>query len=100
MSEQKVEVCVCGRCKKPIIDAAYIQVNGAIVLQKLIDPAQVPLYRCKEHAENYAMRISMHADCWIATLRDHGAPLHDMAKILEGMRTAEAAVKAAAKKKK
>lgn len=79
MSE--VNVPVCGRCKKPIVDVAFVQVNGAIVLQKIFKP-EIPFYRTAEHAENYAQRIDLHAECWMDTLRDHGVPLHDMTKIL------------------
>lgn len=91
MSE--VQVPVCGRCKKPIVDIAFVQVNGAIVLQTIFKP-EIPLYKTVEHAENYAKRINLHADCWMDTLRDHGVQLHDMTKVL-----AELQAKAAIDKK-
>ena len=83
MGEQKVPEC--GRCKKAIIDVAYIEVRGAVILQEFL-PVQVPLYRCKEHAENYAQHIPLHADWWIDTLKDHTINLHDMKNVLEILR--------------
>ena len=85
MPQRTQEVLLCGRCKLPIVDIAYIQVRAAIILQEFL-PGEVPLYKSKEHAENYAQHIPMHADCWIATLKDHSAILHDLKGVLEIMK--------------
>lgn len=84
MNENKFEVPQCGRCKKPIMDVAYVEVGGAIVLQKILPP-EIPIFKTPEHAENYAQRIPMHPDCWIDTLKDHGAKLHNMAELIKNL---------------
>jgi len=83
--ETDFNVVICDRCKKPITVVSYIRVSGAVILQEYFEPIP-PLYRCKEHAENYAKFLSLHDDCWMATLTDHGVKINDMTEILARMR--------------
>ncbi len=97
--EQTVEVPACGRCRKPIVDPAYMRVMGCVVLQKFYDSGPA-LYKSKEHADNYSRHINMHCDCFMATLRDHGVELHDMSKILTQMQQKAASEKTPQKHRK
>jgi len=73
---------ICNRCKKPIEEVAYSLISQAIILQKVFIQMP-PLFQCKEHAENFSMTMSMHTDCWMATLKDFGVPIHNMKEVLK-----------------
>ena len=45
------------------------------------------MFKCKEHAENYARTPNVHADCWIKMLKEvFHLELHDMTAVLEEYR--------------
>jgi len=83
------ENIICNRCQKPILDLSYVEVRPTIVLQKYMAPIP-PVFSCPEHAENFATPMRFHDDCWIAELKDHGVPIHDMKEVIKkynGMKT-------------
>lgn len=73
---------VCSHCGKIIEDVAFVEVRPTIVLQEYF--AQTPpIFKCKEHAENYTKTMKFHADCWMDELRDHGVEIHDMKEVIK-----------------
>ncbi len=71
---------ICARCKKEIESIAYVRVQPTLILQPYM-PQTPPLFKCREHAENFAKPMDFHDDCWIDELLDHEIPIHDMKEI-------------------
>ena len=89
--EETFKLPVCCRCKKEIKEVAFIKTQPAIVLQQFFTQIP-PIFKCPEHAENYAKGMQFHSDCYIAELREHGVEIHDMDEVVK--RYSEAFTKA------
>ena len=76
---RKEEKLICKRCKEEIKEPSYILVGGEVITN--VRTAKV--FTCPEQMFNYAQKIPMHTDCWIATLREHGIELYDLDKVYE-----------------
>ena len=74
------EVIVCNGCKKPIEEIAYIHILPSIVMQKFFT-ANPPLFKCKEHLENYSKTLDFHDTCWMKELKSHGVEINNMTEI-------------------
>lgn len=85
---EEIKFPICDRCKKEIQDIAYISVMPSLILQKFF--AQIPpIFKCKEHAENYTKQMIFHDDCWMEELTDHDVEIHDMKEIIKQYRKKE-----------
>ena len=72
----------CDFCGEEIKDPAYVKISGQIILQGFSSMPNI--FKCKEHAENYARTPNVHADCWILLLKEiFHLTLHDMTAVLE-----------------
>ncbi len=76
----EMKLITCNRCQKTIEDIAYVKIQPAILLQEFFTQTP-PLFSCPEHAENYSKGMTFHTDCWMAELKDHGIPIHDMTQV-------------------
>lgn len=71
---------ICNRCQKEIEDVAFIAVQPTIILQQFFVQTP-PIFKCPEHAENFTKNMIFHDDCWLAELKDHNVPIHDMTEV-------------------
>ncbi len=74
---------VCDRCKKIIEEPAYVLIQGSIVMQFGVNNCTPNIFKCPEHAENYAKTLDMHPECFMDLLKEYGAPLHNMTEVLK-----------------
>lgn len=81
MDDATLTLPMCDRCKKSITDIAFIMASPSIVLNGIFDQSPA-IFKCKEHAENFAKHMKFHSDCWMDELKDHGVPIHNMTEII------------------